>query len=191
MVKMLVFKQAAEEDSVMIRSPSIRPGNAPGQTTATPTFPVGGPPRPPMTRQISLPTSPSRIAMAPIPATAQTTTNSPAAAIRMPLYTLLDQGDEFSLLVELPGADPHKIDLEINVSELTIQAGLAGSIKRVFNSYGGTLKLPDSVEPDKATADYVEGLLEIILPKTRSLKKHKVKITYGDRVLHDKDAHER
>lgn len=109
------------------------------------------------------------------------TTDSPATDVRAPLYSLWDQGDEFLLLVEIPGADPHKIDLELNVTQLTIHASLSERFKhRRLGSYRGSLNLPESVEPDHTTADYVEGLLEVILPKTRSLRKHKVKISYGD-----------
>jgi HSP20 family protein len=118
--------------------------------------------------------------MAPIPTGDQTTTDTPARVIRAPLYSLRDQGDDFFLAVEIPGADPHKIDLELNTAELRIHAGLSERLKRHLpGSYQGSLNLPESVEPDQASAEYVEGLLEVILPKTRSLKRHKVKISSG------------
>jgi len=117
--------------------------------------------------------------MTPIPSGDETT--SPAPDIRAPLYFLRDLGDEFLLAIEIPGADPHKIDLELNAAQLTIHAGLSERLKRDrLGSYRGSLNLPEQVEPEQATADYVEGLLEVVLPKTRSLRKHKVKIAYGE-----------
>jgi hypothetical protein len=34
------------------------------------------------------------------------------------------------LAIEIPGADPHKIDLELNAAELTIHVGLSERLKR-------------------------------------------------------------
>nr|WP_255217838.1 Hsp20/alpha crystallin family protein [Paraburkholderia mimosarum] len=114
--------------------------------------------------------------MAPFPTDGNTT--SPATDNLAPLYSLRDLGDELSLAIEIPGADPHKIDLELNATELTVHAGLSERLKRDRpGSYWGSLTLPESVEPEQAAADYVEGMLEVILPKTRGLRKHKVKIS--------------
>jgi HSP20 family molecular chaperone IbpA len=123
--------------------------------------------------------SPSLSAMTPIPTGGQAP--SPAPNVRAPLYSLHDKGDDLLVVVEIPGADPHKIDLEVNATTLTIHASLSERLKRDrLGSYRGSLNLPEPVEPEQATADYVEGLLEVVLPKTRSLKKHKVKIAYSE-----------
>src|SRR5215471_4367443 len=102
------------------------------------------PPRPGnVPAQVGTQTNLSLSAMAPIP-----TTDSPATDVRAPLYSLWDQGDEFLLAVEIPGADPHNIDLELNVTQLTIHASLSERFKhRRLGSYRGSLNLPESVEP--------------------------------------------
>jgi hypothetical protein len=40
------------------------------------------------------------------------------------------------LAVEIPDADPHKIDLELNATELTLDVGLSERLKLRCGSYG-------------------------------------------------------
>src|SRR5262249_45076113 len=137
-----------------------RPRNIPSQGMAVPPFPAGRPrppvmpPRPgaapfqgvaatsfPMLPQIS----PSLYAMTPIPGGVNAP--SPPPDVRAPLYPRRDLGNEFFLAIKIPGADPHKIDLELNATELAIHAGLSDRLKRDhLSSYRGSLNLPEQVE---------------------------------------------
>ena len=82
-------------------------------------------------------------------------------------------------MVEIPGADPHEISVELNASELMINASLSKSAKASFSAYRGTLQMPQQVVPDETAGYYVEGLLEIVLPKIKSLKMHKISVSHG------------
>jgi HSP20 family molecular chaperone IbpA len=104
----------------------------------------------------------------------------PVVTLRTPLYTLEDDQESFLLIIELPGASPNKIDLEVTDHDLVI-TGTSDPIaaESLFYRYNGTLTLPEEIEPDDTTAEYEYGLLQVVLPKVRAStsKRRKVAIS--------------
>ena len=168
-------------ETAMLQPSPRRPAGPRAPAASPPSFSVSGPSRPPMVARPpgSVATGPTRVPMAAAPASAQTKTSGQSSNTRTPLYTLKDEGDTFSLMVEIPGADPHEISVELNASELMINASLSKSAKASFSAYRGTLQMPQQVVPDETAGYYVEGLLEIVLPKIKSLKMHKISVSHG------------
>ena len=103
---------------------------------------------------------------------------------RMDIY---QTEDEVVAVAELPGLDA-KDDLEVTVNEDTLS--LRGTIKRhyaqneddlvhterYYGTFSRTASLPVEVQPEKAIANYKNGILEIRMPKSESAKRRAVRI---------------
>ena len=88
---------------------------------------------------------------------------------------IIDKGDKYLLLAELPGFDKKDIYIDIEGDYLTIQAQKDESkdyteadkvIKkeRSYHSFARSFRV-SGVEADKITAEYKNGVLEMMLPK--------------------------
>ncbi len=111
-------------------------------------------------------------------------------SIREPLVDLLDEGDTFRLVVELPGMSKEDIDVWVTEDSVTIKAEKKGGREernrnyfireRTYASYYRTITLPEPVIPEETKARYNNGVLEIVLKKKAPQKKeekgHKVKV---------------
>ena len=70
----------------------------------------------------------------------------PVMTLRTPLYTLEDDQESLFLIIELPGASPNKIDLEVTDHDLVITATSdAIGAQSLFYRYHGTLTLPEEI----------------------------------------------
>ncbi|MGC8817393.1 MAG: Hsp20/alpha crystallin family protein [Candidatus Hadarchaeum sp.] len=100
---------------------------------------------------------------------------------REPLIDLWEDEENVTLRAELPGVD--KEDIKLNVTEDSLEikvlrkkeskAETAG-VQQMERSYGGFyryLQLPCRVIPEKATATYNNGILEIKIPKAEKTKR--------------------
>ena len=76
--------------------------------------------------------------------------------VREPLTDVYVKGDEVYVVVELPGASKDEIELSATESELEIKT--TGKYK-----YHAIVPLPEKVDPEKATAKYSNGVLEVRL----------------------------
>ncbi len=94
-----------------------------------------------------------------------------------PLYDLEDKEDEISLTFDLPRV--RKENVEINTTEHTIEviARMSDAIcwerwggiqkKISFQAFRKQIRLPEPIEPEKASASFKNGILRINLPKVR------------------------
>jgi HSP20 family protein len=108
-----------------------------------------------------------------------------------PRCELNENEDNYLLKAELPGVKEE--DLEVNLEEnnvLTIKAQKNDEFKeknkenkeeyyeKSYGSFVRSFTLPDNVKTDKIKADYKNGLLRLIIPKTekkeRTIKKIEV-----------------
>jgi HSP20 family protein len=99
---------------------------------------------------------------------------------------IYENGDNLVLKAELPGINPD--DVEIRVEDNTLY--LKGERKfekevkeqnyhRVERSYGTftrTFSLPNSIDADKVTANYKDGVLTLTMPKKEEAKPKTIKI---------------
>jgi len=77
---------------------------------------------------------------------------------REPLTDVFQDKDNVKLYVELPGVE--KTDIQLNVSQ--------GRAEIKAKNFYKTIELPTpTVEFDKATANYKNGVLEVIIPRTK------------------------
>ena len=87
---------------------------------------------------------------------------------------------------ELPGIEKERIGVEVKDGMLTLRGErkVEKDVKeenyhRIERSYGTflrTFSLPVSVDPDKVTATFKDGVLEIDIPKQEKAKPRKVKV---------------
>lgn len=103
-----------------------------------------------------------------------------------PTSDVIESKDEIVIKAELPGIDEKKVDVEIENGVLTIKGERNAEketeekgFRRVERSYGSFLRsftLPPSVEPEKVSATFTNGLLEVHLPKKEGAKARSIKV---------------
>jgi HSP20 family protein len=102
-----------------------------------------------------------------------------------PPINLFQQGDDILAIIELPGLD--KADLQIQAKENTIRifgkkeiAYPEGSVhrrERAFGEFDRTFSLPVQIDPDGIKAEYRDGLLALLLPRSERDKPRTIRIS--------------
>lgn len=103
-----------------------------------------------------------------------------------PAVDVYEDDSKIVLKTDLPGLEESEIDVSISRDVLTIKGEKKQEhedkdqnwhrIERRYGSFVRTLTLPESVDADKVTAKYKNGVLEITAPKTEKAKTKKVKV---------------
>jgi HSP20 family protein len=105
----------------------------------------------------------------------------------------LTEGDELVIRAELPGIDPDKdVQVEVDDGMLRISAQRTESSEKKerhvhrsefrYGSFVRTIAVPKDVQPDRITATYKDGVLEVRVPESAAAKQavaHKVKVLHG------------
>lgn len=100
---------------------------------------------------------------------------------------VLDEKDNVIVEVHLAGIDPEKIDVSVELNHLRISAQREESSemkegnyfrKEIIRGYfQRVVELPAVVDPSKTMAEAKHGLLRIVMPKMKTDKASKIKIT--------------
>jgi HSP20 family protein len=94
-------------------------------------------------------------------------------------------GDEFVLLFDLPGVDPKSIDLTIDQHVLTVRAererqqqeGLEVlAAERPHGTFIRRVFLGDTLDTDRISADYHDGVLRLTIPVSERAKPRKIEV---------------
>jgi HSP20 family protein len=103
-----------------------------------------------------------------------------------PPVDIYENGDNLVLKAELPGinADDVEIRVEINTLYLKGERKFEKEVKeqnyhRVERSYGTftrTFSLPNSIDADKVTASFKDGVLTLTMPKKEEAKPKTIKV---------------
>ena len=103
-----------------------------------------------------------------------------------PAVDLYEDKDNLIVKAELPGMKREEIDISVHDGTLTISGerkleeknpdGEPFRSERFFGRFHRTLALPKAVEPDKAKANYQDGLLTVVLPKTEEAKPKQIQV---------------
>jgi len=80
---------------------------------------------------------------------------------REPLVDVIKEPQQVRVVAELPGVDKSEIKTSISEDTLTIKVDSSG------RKYYKEVQLPSDVDPDSSKASYNNGVLEIVLQKTR------------------------
>lgn len=114
--------------------------------------------------------------------------NGEFEAWAIPLDVTQD-GDDTVIRASLPGVTPDDIDVAIEDNVLSIRGQTSSDHQeqrdnylmreRRVGSFHRALRLPDSVDPEKAAPRYDHGVLTITIPKTESKKAKRLTIEVG------------
>ena len=102
---------------------------------------------------------------------------------------VVEDGDSILVHASLPGVDPEKIEVTIENDLLTIkghtgagrESGDGGYLVRERRSgaFHRTLRLPDTVDIERASPSYENGVLTVAFPKAESKKARQLKVRVG------------
>ena len=107
----------------------------------------------------------------------------------VPQMDLVEAEDHFVLKADLPGLDEGDVSIEVQDGTLTISGERKAEhesrergwyrIERAFGSFSRSMTLPDRVDPDRITASFDRGVLEVRIPKPEEHKPRRVQIKAG------------
>ena len=98
------------------------------------------------------------------------------------------RGDVFVVHFDLPGVDPDTIDLTVEQNTLTVTAERIWSsaegdelviTERPQGTFSRQLLLGDSLDTERITARYDQGVLTITIPVAEQSKARKVQVAQG------------
>jgi HSP20 family protein len=107
----------------------------------------------------------------------------------LPAMDLVERGDHLVLRADLPGMGEDDIEIEVKDGVLTLSGERKAEseekadgyyrVERSFGQFSRTLTLPDGIDPDRISAQFDRGVLEVSIPKPEERKAHRVAIGTG------------
>jgi len=104
-----------------------------------------------------------------------------------PPVNLHETPDDYVVTAEVPGVKAEDIDITVVGDSLTIKGKREADVdrdkvschrqERDFGSFARTLALPAAIAGDKVEATYVNGVLQVKLPKAEEAKPRVIKVT--------------
>jgi len=98
---------------------------------------------------------------------------------------LIREGNSFKIVAELPGMEKDKIKIMVENDVLTISGERQRPeakenevirAERFFGNFSRSFSLPDSIDKSGISADYKNGVLEVILPLIEEVKPRQIDI---------------
>jgi HSP20 family protein len=116
--------------------------------------------------------------------------NGPAVSRRwIPAMDLVETDDDFVLRADLPGLSEKDVNIELEDNVLTISGTRKSEhderkegyyrVERASGAFSRSLTLPEGVDPEKVSANFDRGVLEVRIPKPEQRKPRKVTISAG------------
>lgn len=103
-----------------------------------------------------------------------------------PAVNIFETEEGLTLTADLPGATKEGLDINVEKGILTISAPVThttpgNSVYREFElaSYYRQFSIPESLDHEKALADFVNGILTLRIPKAAAAKPRKIAIQVG------------
>jgi HSP20 family protein len=103
-----------------------------------------------------------------------------------PVLDVRETDQEYLVLIDLPGVKSDEVTLEvsdrvlsISGSRTAVETGQAQLSERPYGSFARTLTLPQGVDEEKISANYVDGVLELHVPKPVEQQPKKIAIGNG------------
>jgi HSP20 family protein len=105
---------------------------------------------------------------------------------RVPRVDLVERDNEVAIRAELPGVDKKDVEVTLTDRTITIRASSRKEEKEEKGEYyrreistgetSRTLTLPAEVDGTKATAEFKDGILEVVIPKIAKSKRVQVEV---------------
>jgi len=107
--------------------------------------------------------------------------------VRYPYADMIDSGNEYRVLAEVPGIPKEKLNITVTDREIRIEGEAKTDIKeeregfvrreRGYSRVSRSLTFPEQVVGDKAAATLTDGVLEVRIPKKNPTKATRHKVT--------------
>jgi HSP20 family protein len=104
----------------------------------------------------------------------------------LPSINVAENENGYEVSVDLPGMKPEDVSVELHENQLTIagkreaEAEQTGKtfhrIERRYGEFRRVITLPTPVDEGKIAADYQNGVLNVLLPKSEKLKPTRIPI---------------
>jgi len=125
--------------------------------------------------------------------TAERGGESVAPVAWMPKIDVKSKGDDIVVRAELPGIDPSGVDIEVTDGVLTIRGERTAEAEREdegwliressYGTFERAMVLPEGVKAEDIKAEYVDGILEIHVPKAlEAVKPKTTRVSIGTTV---------
>ena len=105
----------------------------------------------------------------------------------LPAMNLYEAGDDFLVTAEIPGVKIENVQITVTGDCLTVKGTRESEIdceqvnchrlERETGPFSRTLTLPANVAADKVEATYVDGVLQVRLPKAEEAKPRVIKVS--------------
>jgi HSP20 family protein len=105
----------------------------------------------------------------------------------IPAMDVVETDGEFVLRADLPGLSQDDVNIELEDNVLTVSGQRKAEheerkegyyrVERSSGSFSRALTLPEGVDPEKVTANFDRGVLEVRIPKPEQRKPRKVTIS--------------
>jgi len=103
-----------------------------------------------------------------------------------PAVDVYEDEHKVTLKIEVPGIDEKDIDVRLENNTLTVHGERKiekeekeenyRRVERQYGSFTRTFTLPTTVDAEKVSADYAQGVLKIALPKKAEAKPKQIKV---------------
>jgi HSP20 family protein len=110
----------------------------------------------------------------------------PSGVGSYPPANVFQQGDDFVVLLELPGIKKSELDIQVKDNSIRIaghkavdypeKAGLHRR-ERLAGEFSRALSLPVQIDADRVKAEYRNGMLALFLPRAERDKPKSIKIS--------------
>lgn len=103
---------------------------------------------------------------------------------------------EFRFNMDLPGVPKEDVKIELHDNQLTVRGerkeekraeGARGAMERYYGAFERSFTLPGTVDPDRVSADYKDGVLTIVVPKSAASQPKLIKIGEVPKLPKSKD----
>ena len=110
-----------------------------------------------------------------------------------PAVDVYEDEHNVTLKIEVPGIDEKDIDIRLENNTLTVHGERKiekeenyRRVERQYGSFTRTFTLPTTVDAEKVSATYDQGVLKIALPKKAEAKPKQIKVNVGSEKAADK-----
>ena len=103
-----------------------------------------------------------------------------------PALNVWEDGDCLYAEAEIPGVDPKEIEIEVVDNVLTLRGEKKQEreeegkgfhyVERGYGGFNRSIELPTSVDSEKVSAEYKNGVLTVHLPKVEAAKPRKIAV---------------
>ena len=103
-----------------------------------------------------------------------------------PAVNIIESPEGLILTADIPGAAKENLDINVEKGILTISApasrtmpGTPGYTEFELTAYYRQFSLPESLDHEKATADFANGILTLKVPKAEVAKPRRIEVKAG------------